>query len=253
MIQEILRAGSPTAGYALAPDAALVLLRDGTSRLLDLGGSFFALSESATLLLSMALRDDLATGTRLLAARHGVPREQIQGDLAGLLRPLERAGAVRRTPLGHVRPEGFRAWLLAGLVRGVLALSTGTFRDRALLALAYGTVHLAGWPAAVRIWERASRPRAMSAPTVDPEAIDRGIRTAAARHALPVECKERALCCWALLRRARLPARLVVGIDLHPFTSHVWCESAGAVLSDYEDRCQRFTPVVAYDGLEDRT
>ena len=81
-------------------------------------------------------------------------------------------------------------------------------------------------------------------PTV--QTIDAAVRGAASRHAFSVECKERSLSCWSLARAAGLPATVVLGINLFPVAGHCWCESGPWTLSDYEDRCQNFTPVVRY-------
>jgi Transglutaminase-like superfamily len=76
--------------------------------------------------------------------------------------------------------------------------------------------------------------------------IDTAVRQAAARHILKVECKERALCCWVLARRAGVPAQLVVGICLFPLEGHCWCECGEWIFSDDRDRCASYHPVITY-------
>ena len=78
--------------------------------------------------------------------------------------------------------------------------------------------------------------------------IDKAVRAVAAHHPLHVECKERALSCWWLLHSADFSAQLVVGVDLFPLASHCWCEMGSFVLSDSQERCQRFTSVISYGG-----
>lgn len=79
------------------------------------------------------------------------------------------------------------------------------------------------------------------------EAIDEKVRTIAAKHLLNIGCKERALCCWTLIRSYGLPVKLVLGVDLFPLASHCWCEFGSEILTDYSDRCERFTPILSYE------
>jgi Transglutaminase-like superfamily len=76
--------------------------------------------------------------------------------------------------------------------------------------------------------------------------VDHAVRTVAATHPLALACQERALCCCLLLWRRGLPAKLVVGVNLYPLTSHCWCELEERTLSDDADTCARFMPVLTY-------
>jgi hypothetical protein len=73
------------------------------------------------------------------------------------------------------------------------------------------------------------------------------VRECASRHPAGIECQERAIVCWRLLRELGLPARLIVGIDLYPFLGHCWCECEAQVVSDDAQRCYRFVPVIVYE------
>jgi hypothetical protein len=119
-----------------------------------------------------------------------------------------------------------------------------------LLALAYLSIAAFGWSATVRTWQQhyAQAPLRGYTAAQDGQAarLDAVVRTAAAEHLLNIDCKERALVCWALLRAEGIPVEIVIGVALFPFSSHCWCELAGTMLSDFTDRCQRFTAVQRY-------
>jgi hypothetical protein len=254
MTDSILTTTTPGDGeYALAPDVALVLAQDGTARLLDLGGSFFALSATAAAMLHESLQADQKTAAARVTGRYQAAPEQVESDLRTLLEQLERDGLVRRRgrPARPRRVHRLLASvLMRPLLRGVHALPLPVgLKARALLGLAYLGLRAFGLPATIAAW-RGSPPQ--NTPS-DPQgaeaaarAADDAVRAAASGHLFDTQCKERALACWSLLRARGLPARLVLGIDLYPFASHCWCELGGRVLTDYEDHCQRFTPVFNY-------
>jgi hypothetical protein len=258
MIDSIISAetavgGASQSGYVLAPDVILVRVRDGTGRLLDLGGSFYALSATAATMLHEALREDLARAAARLAARYKVQEQQVWGDLRRFLNELERKELIRRGQ-GRRMHKGRR--LLASLavrpiMRGIHAWP-GSVRVKAkvLLGLAYLSLRLLGLTGTIAAWQQYHRHRRAWEGNGDRETavreVDEAVRFGATSHFFNTECKERALCCWSLLRQQGLPAQLVLGIALYPFAGHCWCELDGQVLTDDEDRCERFTPVLTY-------
>ena len=144
--------------------------------------------------------------------------------------------------------------MTAPLLRGTLRASRWLIRWLPgqvgfLLALAWLCVRLLGWARTVELWDHLpgcspSLPAEQHAAYID--SLENTVRGGAARHLLPIECKERALCCWLLLREAGLPACMVVGIDLFPFLGHCWCEVGERIVSDDAARCTRFVPVLSY-------
>jgi hypothetical protein len=241
-------------GYVLAPDVILVLVRDGTGRLLDLGGSFYALAATAATMLHEALREDPLRAAARLAARYKVQEQQIWGDLRRFLNELERKGLIRHRGLGLRLSK--RRWLLASLavrpiLRGIHAWP-GSVRVKAkvLLGLAYLSLRLLGLSGTIAAWRQYHRHSRAWEGHGDRETVvrevDEAVRCGATYHFLNTECKERALCCWSLLRAHGFPAQIVLGIALYPFAGHCWCELDGQVLTDDEDRCERFTPVLTY-------
>jgi hypothetical protein len=120
-----------------------------------------------------------------------------------------------------------------------------------MLALATISIHLFEWPGTIAAWRYCLQKKASTRVTGklkrSAQELDEIVRTAAARHPLRVECKERALSCWWLLSSAGIPAKLVLGVQLFPLRCHCWCETGKLVLTDDRDQCEQFTPVLSYE------
>jgi hypothetical protein len=118
------------------------------------------------------------------------------------------------------------------------------------LPLARLCVRVFGWTRTVAVWQQCQR---AGSGTVGEEeadkivkAVDEAVSRAAAKYPFQVACKERALCCWALVGSTGVPATLVVGINLFPLCAHCWCESGLWTPGDDPDHCKRYVPVVRY-------
>ena len=239
------------AEYVLAADTTLVLVADGTARLLDMGGGFFALSAVGARMLRGVLERGAAATVRELAERYGVAADQVQADLNSLLNELRRRRLLHRGPSRRRGGSLWPALILGPWLRLARCFRFGKTQAAALLILAYLSFAWFGWVRTVALWRRCFRaPSRRDGAPADGEtfpALDRTVREAATGLPFRVACKERALCCWALVRSAGAPARLVVGLALFPLAGHCWCESGDGVLSDHEDRCRSFTPVIRYE------
>ena len=151
--------------------------------------------------------------------------------------------------LGAKRFHGIRqvfAPAIAGMALGALRFAR-SHRRRAWIALTLARVSflVSGWNATVEAWRRrlpAARGLVADLPEQSARAIDQAVRGAAAHHMMNVDCKERALACFALARMVGLPATLVVGVDFYPLAGHSWCESGPDVIGDEDAHCRRFTP-----------
>lgn len=246
-------------GYRLPPDVLLVSVQDGSARLLDLGGNFYALTASAARMLDEVLKEGGESSPQKLAEEFGVDAGQIRADMDSFLAGLQRQGLLI-APGSRWRKKGRGRAALARFtipfiyfVNQVPGLSSRA-RAWALLAIAYASNRLFGWSNTVGIWSRCGLDRSAG---LDSRLADAGelisgigstVARAIARHPLNLDCKERALCCWALTRFAGLPGRLVLGIDLFPITIHCWCESDSRIVGDrYEGNCDRYTPVRVYE------
>ena len=243
-------ANQATADYVLRPDVLLLLLEDGTARLLDLDGDIYALSHTAATMLDEALRYEVAAIARGLAVRYGIDQHQAEADTRAFLNQLEQKGLIRRAPptAATVRstPPRWIVTLLRTIHTWPASLSSQTM---ALSTVAYFANRRAGWAGALGAWRRyySRQPLSDNNSTQQIGAIDQTVRTIAARHPLKIGCKERALCSWGLARVAGQPAKLILGVELFPMACHCWCQLGSRIIGDDEERCVRFTPVADYD------
>ena len=239
--------------YCLAPNVVLLSLQDGTARLLDLGGNFYALSQTAATMLIETLKGDTARASYHIASIYEVDQERLLCDLRTLLCELEAKKLICQRD--HPFTPSYGSRITSMLLRGLLRyLQTCPFSLKIkvwmLLTLAYFSICLLGWPATVTAWQRFMKgkvPYQKSEEGAATAIIHETLLSVKSSHLLPVACKECALSCWFLLRAAGLPARLVVGMMLCPLASHCWCEIGASVVGDEEDKCQQFTPILSYE------
>ena len=256
--QSLVGPGSP---YRLAPEVLLVMVDDGSARIIDLDGAVAALDATATTMMEAALRLGEAEAVTELAGAFGVEPQRIATDLRAVLGDLVARGALhsdgcgpppsaRRTKRGlwPALSKVAVRWVGVGRARGIQAWYA--------LTVAHLSLRLIGWSATLRAWSapectgRGNVRRAAGCGNDgagDLEAIAVAVTRALARYPVPLDCKERALAAFALTRAAGLPARIVLGISLFPFTLHAWCESGGQVVADQLDGyCDRYTPLRTY-------
>jgi hypothetical protein len=240
------------AEYRLMPDVTLVLVEDGTARLLNMGGSFFALSESGTAMIRGLLEMGRSATVGALADRYQVRSDRIEADVDSLLEQLLRGGLLQ--PLGQRRrglaekSAAGSALLIVPCLGAIRALTFGWVRAPLVLTLAKLAVACFGWARTVAAWQRAL-PRFSASAVVEEStvrSVDRVVCRTAAGHPLPMACKERGLSCWTLASWAGVPATLVIGIELFPLGGHCWCEAGPFILSDHNDRCEEYVPVIRY-------
>lgn len=237
---------------SLAPDVALIVTEHGDACIVDLNGSFYAVSPVAAAMLRDTFEDGRDAAILRNAGRYGVDENRIAADLDDLLSDMVGRGLI---PSGRTRrPSGARrvvAGAIAVMARLMLRVAA-TQRSRARIALTLARLSFVtlGWHATVKAWQT----RLGAAPATLPDSraqelahiIDDAVRGAAARHMMNVDCKERALASFALARCAGLPAALVVGVDFYPLTGHSWCETGDAVIGDEPSHCRRFTPAFRF-------
>ncbi len=237
--------------HVLAPDVVLVLVGDGTARLLDMDGTFYALPAIGAQMLQGTLERGRTTTVRELAHRYQTGADQVGADMDSLVRQLRQQGLLRHGRQRWRRAALWPALILLPCLYLIRRLRSAPARAAALLTLAYLSLACFGWRRTVALWRRGlgAPPWRRNAPPDEPtvRALDQAVRRAAAGHPLPLACKERALSCWALARWAGAPASLVVGLDLFPLAGHCWCEAGPWILSDNDDTCGLFTPVIRYE------
>lgn len=256
LTHESLAQRADHAEYVLLPEVILLIVGDGSARLLNMDGYFCAIPAVGAVMLQEVLTQGVAPAVHLIAARFGIDTKRVHRDLEIFLNDLERWRFLRRRGTAW-RGHPSRVPLTCGLFAPALSLVTRCVhkprtKSYALLTLAWLSFRLFGWTQTLTAWRRSFPDHASSASLPQREAAARTIsevvRATASYHPLGMGCKERALICWALCRTAGVPAALVLGISLYPLTSHCWCESGAFVLSDDRDRCARFTPLRRYEA-----
>lgn len=244
---------APAAGGAemvLAPEVVFVEGPDGSARLLDLEGGFYAIPQSGAELLRETLADGTASAAVRIAERYGVDTEQVEQDLSAFLTDLRRRRLICRPgspPRGRTRRLLCRLMVTLPLLALLRLVPSLSLRAWLLLALARCSFWLFGWSATVATWGKV---RGVPRPTEGCDrvvtAVGETVRRMASGHLMHVECKERAVCCWALLRAGGWPAALVVGVRFFPMIGHCWCASGSHVLADSPDNCAACTTVFTY-------
>lgn len=257
MIQSVIHAEADltNSDYRLAPHVIFLRIQDGSARLLDLGGNFYAISQTGAQMLYETLTMGTATVATRIATEYHAELSLVQNDLQAFLRDLEH----KRIILHNNRSGGtfqnkniFSFLVLMLLLYCISVFPTKLERKAwALMTLASVSIHIFGWPKTIAAWHYYLQNHAPSSTTTELEQsvkdIDEVVRRVAARHFFPVECKERALSCWWLLYSAGFSAKLVLGVNLFPLACHCWCETGQFVLSDDQDRREQFTPVLSYE------
>ena len=246
------------------------LREPGATVLLDgAAGRFFKLNAAGTCVWEgLAAGRDRAEILRGMQARFQVPEARLSADLDILLAELHRrrlivrqgagkfaegagdsAGAdaaaarttasARETPASRARPpepsEPSRhsepAAARAAHGRQAAPRPAGVAVAYAALLLADLLLRgggyrrfrrrIAGWPVA----RTARRP-------VDPAKVCGEVDTAASYYFKRAWCLQRSAAATCLLRRAAMPAHLVIGVREVPFMSHAWVEVDGRVIND---------------------
>jgi len=243
------------AKYALAPDVILVPVPDGSARLLDLGGCFYAIPAPGALILRETLDRGLAAAVPQVTEQFQVSAEQVRQDADEFLQELVRQGLVQRVGPARLsrRPAAVWPYLVVAPLLRINQRVVRSLEARVwfLLALARLVLPLLGWTRTVRIWERSSSRQGGPLSSEERQrltnVIDRTVRRVAVRHVLPMGCKERSLCSWALLRTAGAPAVLNVGVELFPLKGHCWCQSGPLTPGDDPEECQQYAVVARYE------
>jgi hypothetical protein len=215
----------------------LVRAPDGSGRLLDLAGAFYAVDPIAAALLADLARAGRTEAVRAAARRHGVPEQRVADDLDALLAGLPPGlGAAQGAPRGRGADP-----LVVALLSLLCRVGSPRPRIWALLAVARACFATAGWSRTLRWWTALPVRGGPGGPTA--AEIDRRVRRCATGSVLGHSCKERAVVCLAEARTAGLPAVVVLGLSCYPLATHSWCEVSGDVVGDDPDLCAAFPPV----------
>jgi len=233
--------------YKLNTDVFFVLAPDGSGRLFDIEDFFYAVSPVGSKMLQQALSHDRETAIETLVQLYGVDKDTIRNDYTVLLEDLEKRGLLVRESVSRQIHAQKNGTLSKGLPYLLRLIRIFPLKPRAwlLIALAHLMLSLWGWNKTVYALVQSHRviePRS----EYGSQSIRLAFRAVAARHLLPINCKERALSAWSLCAMEGIPSSITVGINLFPLSSHCWCGTAEECLSDFTDRCEGFTPLLVY-------
>lgn len=241
-----------TTSFTLEDGVYLVDVADGSARLLDMDGGFFALSVMGARMLRDCLAHDTQEAARRIAEECRVDQDVVKADLDAFLKTLTDRGLVR--PLLIARPaqrtRDARIRILAAMISRVLASLSVRWQALILINVLRIGCRWLGWTRIVEACRQASDSVASG---VGPEAnadqvdiIEAAVAQAIASNPVHVACKERALVSWVLARAAGLPAVLVLGLYLFPAGGHCWCEVGAKILGDRAERCRHYQVVERY-------
>lgn len=240
--------------YVLAPDVILLPVQDGTLRIFDLSGHFFAVPAVGAQMLRTVLEKGVVAAVHQIATQYRVNPHQVRTDVETFMQDLQKQRLVyhRYTRRSQPQIETVLPYLLFFPVLCFVKRCLGNTQAAAwmLLVLARLSFSLCGWTQTLRVWQRCFQPTGKLIATDTCQdtigAVDEVIRYAAAKHIFKVECKERALSCWALARTAGVSVKLIIGVRLFPLQGHCWCVFDAHVFGDDQDRCKDYMPVVTY-------
>jgi hypothetical protein len=166
--------------------------------------------------------------------------DEVRRDVAAFIRDLRRQRVLLSPDDDDASGGMARRWIDA-------ALSLARRRPWPLLLVARLAVALFGWTATIRAWERRyPQPLAAHEDAGTIDAIDRAVRSIAARSLLHHECKERGLACLAMARAEGIAADLVIGLTYSPIAAHVWVECGNRIISDLPEHCRPYREVMRY-------
>jgi hypothetical protein len=236
--------------FRLSPDVAVVVMQDGSARVLDMADRFYAIPRSAAMILQGVLEDGLDAATRRLADAFRLDEQRARADVEQFVQQLTSRGILLRAGEPVSRPKSFAAGVLARVMKAVFLLPTLGLKAAALLTVARVSCALCGWTATVEAWKRRFPPARADVLHDRDRArvaeIESAVARRAARHILGMECKERSLTCWALTRAVGLPAAMIIGADFYPLAGHVWCEAGARIISDDPQHCRRYQRLLCY-------
>lgn len=240
--------------YVLGPGVILVPVEEeGTARLLDMNRNFYAVSATGASMLQSTLAHGPLAAAREIADECGVALDRVQTDLDAFLSELQKRHLITNA----ATPAADKCSRIVDYIFLVLPLRLihrrlGSWKVRAsaLLLFARFSVHMFGWIRTVQALSQCHPIPLRGVIEGEAEKIANAVNQALCGSAtirfIPMNCKERSLCCWDLARSAGLPATLVVGISLVPLWAHCWCEVGSSTVGDDPDYCKQYKPIARY-------
>jgi hypothetical protein len=238
--------------YALAEDIVWLKAEDGSSRLFDMERSSYGLNESATRMLDGVLNGTVDETISNLANDFQVDQSTIKFDLVELIGRLASSELIVLNGGTRSKDKNILHLLISGtchlIFRGII-LPVSKIQTEASLTLSVLRmfVRFSSLSQLVAILDGYLPAGNSSADHSEEERIVDEVESAVISSVrgllLETACKERALCCWFMLRRRGVPATLVVGVTLNPVSGHSWCRYGERIVGDTIERCCDFTVI----------
>ena len=233
-------------GHVLAPDTALAIAETANGNLVDLNGAILALTPVAAEMVVRRLETGRQATIEAMARAYDAPASRIGADLDQLWNDLIRRGLIVAADQAKARPRAGRARIFAWMTDYAMSLPL-PFSLRAGLMLAFARLSCArcGLAATAEAWRhRFGTGGRTDADDVAAEATI--IHTVATRHWIRVDCKERALTCWAVARRQGIDATISIGLRSFPLGGHAWCRVGDRIIGDDAQICASHQTLIEY-------
>jgi hypothetical protein len=229
---------------------------DGSIRFVNLDHNVVFLDSRSALVLVEILKSGLNRAAVQMSEAEAVPYDAVHTDLRefveGLMRAriLCRGGARKRFwyGLGDALASGYTLVLCKPLFACTQNLGA---RAWALLLIARSCVRAFGWGRTARVWQRRFDQMKFNVDTLCDEdllRIDQTVQRLGRNAILKIECRERALACFALARHLGIRAELRIGLSYSPLAGHVWTQCGDRIISDDPANCRRYEPVIPRTG-----
>lgn len=240
--------------YVLGENVILLQVKDGTARIIDLDGEYHAISVTAALILLETLKNGSQKVAERLANEYSIELSQAQEDVRFFLQYLTDKRIIYHLETSKEQDKINKYNLLFFLefLLKLINRSSINFEIKVwiILSLAYFSFRLLGWTKTIKVWQHSfSSTIIVNVQEKDKfiNAVDLAIHNVTPYHLLNIECKERALCSWWMLCFAGIPAKLTLGVDLFPLSSHCWCEVGKNIVGDNKEWREWFTPVFSWE------
>ena len=239
--------------YTLRKDVVWLTAEDGSSRLFDMNDVSYGLNELATRMLAALTAGSRQQAIEAITSEFQIERAVADADMQLLIDKLAGLQLIVRADARSESSTPPSNRLMRGVMFPALKAvgKISNLRVEAFLTMSLIRLFLAmrGLPECAAALEQAARRLgSKDQPVRDRtvEEVEAAVAATVMNHPSKMACKERALCCWFMLKRRRAAAEVVVGVTLSPVTGHCWCESGNRIIADTVERCSNFTPIWRY-------
>ena len=253
---KILKTAGKTFTYA---DGVFAIEESTNLRLFDFNrGRFYSLDSCGANLLGWILEFGFDEAIQRGSSHYGVSSELVHNDAIELLDELLARRIVKRQSQAFVPcktdvPKN-KSLATSNLLNTVFqrprqsAKVPSQFTMILSLILAWWSLRLLGWRRSLTLFEKTFVYSNLSPISeLAREFEQRFSRAAASFCFLQINCKERALAGYGLLRHfLGIDGEIVVGIHRYPFEAHAWVESCDTFYTDEREHCETFEVIARF-------